>query len=548
MYLKLIKKPLFLSLLITIAIPNYLLTLEIDKLQILLNYKHLLFQINLFFLLTILFVFFKLFLIRDKLDIFFNFIIFWVFISGILIPVAGRFDPFLNTGFFFSNVVQLFLQFIIVIFILYTSVKKNKVKNLINRFMIVYTVLLIIFTSYVLINNKRINPNELNKITNFDKKNFLVLGFDGIAHNFKDFILTNEELKKELKDFIIYENYFISHPRTRYSLSAEFYDLTEISNEKQLQKKINTNKVSNFLKENTSLQTYGNYNTFNGNDERYFRGDILNNKNIYYSNYFFNQLFVPSLSRWLTPKIYNFFNSFKYTQSYKRFLTILNLKILNGFDENLETDYRASFYDYNNFVKTIKFKDTGKDETLVKFMHFEFTHWPIIFDEKCKNKSNDINWNKLNLVEQNNRLNECIGTLINKIIMKLKKEKVYDNSYIIIKGDHGKPNGYYTLNSKESTKLRESIYWGFGRYKTFAMLKKPNQHNENLEIISKNVLAGIDIRNLYCEKVLECKKKNYTHLFLPNTKDSFMKLDDYKKYKIINNDNVFDLMNIHNEN
>ena len=74
-------------------------------------------------------------------------------------------------------------------------------------------------------------------------------------------------------------------------------------------------------------------------------------------------------------KIYNF-NSFKYTQSYKRFLTILNLKILNGFDENLETDYRASFYDYNNFVKTIKFKDTGKDETLVKFMHFEFTHWP----------------------------------------------------------------------------------------------------------------------------------------------------------------------------
>ena len=69
--------------------------------------------------------------------------------------------------------------------------------------MIVYTVLLIIFTSYVLINNKRINPNELNKITNFDKKNFLVLGFDGIAHNFKDFILTNEELKKELKDFII---------------------------------------------------------------------------------------------------------------------------------------------------------------------------------------------------------------------------------------------------------------------------------------------------------------------------------------------------------
>ena len=110
-----------------------------------------------------------------------------------------------------------------------------------------------------------------------------------------------------------------------------------------------------------------------------------------------------------------------------------------------------------------------------------------------------------------------------------------------------KPNGYYTLNSKESTNL-EKAYIGALEDINFCMLKKPNQHNENLEIISKNVLAGIDIRNLYCEKVLECKKKNYTHLFLPNTKDSFIKLDDYKKYKIINNDNVFDLMNIHNEN
>ena len=43
MNLKLIKKPIFLSLLITIAIPNYLFVIGIDNLQILLNFKHLLF-------------------------------------------------------------------------------------------------------------------------------------------------------------------------------------------------------------------------------------------------------------------------------------------------------------------------------------------------------------------------------------------------------------------------------------------------------------------------------------------------------------------------
>ena len=87
-------------------------------------------------------------------------------------------------------------------------------------------------------------------------------------------------------------------------------------------------------------------------------------------------------------------------------------------------------------------------------MHFEFTHLAIMYGEKCKNKSNDINWQKLSHIEQNYRLNKCIGILLNSIIDKLIKEKVYDNSYIIFKGDHGKPNGYYLQDRKSLLDLK----------------------------------------------------------------------------------------------
>ena len=545
MKLKLLKKPIFLSLLITIAIPNYLFIIELDNLQILLNFKHLLFQINLFLSLSVLLILFKLMLAKDKLDLFFNFSIIWVFFSGVLIPVAGRFDPFLNQGFFLTNLLQLIFQVIIVTIILYVTIYNKKIKNLITNFLIAYTFLLIIFSSYILIDNKIVIDAKKNQITNFNTKNFIVIGFDGLHQNFKN-VVKYTELKDILKDFTIYENYTVSHPRTRYSLTSEFYDMTNINNENDIKKIINENKLNKILKNNVSLQTYGYYNKYNSNDEKYFRGDILENKNFFYSNYFVNQLFLPSLSRWLTPKIYTIFDNYKKRIIYQKFLTLMNLK--SSFDENLETDYKTSLEDYNNFVKNINLKDKNNDDILVKLLHFEFTHWPVLFDDKCKNKENDSNWNKLNPITQNDFMNKCISDLIKRIITKLKDENVYDNSYIIIKGDHGKPDGYYKKNTTEAIKIKDSNHWVFGRYKTLLMTKKINAQNDSLEINSENSNAGINLKNIYCEEVFECNNTDYSHIFLPESKDSFLKLKDFKKYKITNQDNIFVLMKTHNRN
>ena len=485
---------------------------------------------------------------KDKHDLFFNFLIIWVFFSGILIPVAGRFDPFLNKGFYISNLVQLILQVIIVIIILYVTINSKKIKKIISNFLITYTLILIICTSYVLIDNKSLIDTKKKQITSFNTKNFIVIGFDGLHHNFKNVVLNNSELKEILKDFTIYENYTVSHPRTRYSLTSEFYDMTNINNENDIRKIIKKNKINKILKKNTSLQTYGYYNKYNSNNEKYFRGNILRNKKFYNSNYFFNQLFLPSLSRWLTPKIYIIFDNYKKKNIYQKFLTLMNLNLESSLNENLETDYKVSLEDYNNFVKNIKLNKMSTDDILIKLLHFEFTHWPVLFDDKCKNRENDANWNKLDPIIQNGFMNKCVSNLIKRIIFKLKAENVYDNSYIIIKGDHGKPNGYYKKNTTEAIKLKNNFHWVFGRYRTFFMIKKKNTQNDSLKINSENVIAGIDLKNIYCEELLECNNTNYSHIFLPKSKDSFLKLKDFTKYKVTNQDNIFELMKTHNRN
>ena len=48
----------------------------------------------------------------------------------------------------------------------------------------------------------------------------------------------------------------------------------------------------------------------------------------------------------------------------------MNLNLKNSFDESLETNYKVSLEDYNNFVKNIKFNQKENDHTLVKLMHF----------------------------------------------------------------------------------------------------------------------------------------------------------------------------------
>ena len=119
--------------------------------------------------------------------------------------------------------------------------------------------------------------------------------------------------------------------------------------------------------------------------------------------------------------------------------------------------------------------------------------------------------------------------------------KTINNSFIVIKSDHGKPNGYYD-EFPLKLRINESRYWGLGRYKTFLMIKNTDKINSEIEIITKHVFLH-DLAKTYCSffyKETICDKKyignnldritkefkNYEYeIFIPNKKETFLKLE-----------------------
>ena len=53
------------------------------------------------------------------------------------------------------------------------------------------------------------------------------------------------------------------------------------------------------------------------------------------------------------------------------------------------------------------------------------------------------------------------------IIDTLKNNKIYDETFIIFKSDHGKPLSYYKENNINRKEINNNIRWSLGRYNSF---------------------------------------------------------------------------------
>ena len=164
---------------------------------------------------------------------------------------------------------------------------------------------------------------------------------------------------------------------------------------------------------------------------------------------------------------------------------------------------------------------------------------------------------------------KCISKKIIKFLNSIKKNKIYDNSMIIIKSDHGKPNyveliyktnfiqtfkktiyNKYYSTYPNNLKINDSFYWGYGRYKPFLIIKNANAFNQELKFSEKHVFIH-DLSATYCNFFYDkndCKKYNRNNLaqnensykdysydiMLPIKKYSFQNLSDFKIYEITN--------------
>ena len=156
----------------------------------------------------------------------------------------------------------------------------------------------------------------------------------------------------------------------------------------------------------------------------------------------------------------------------------------------------------------------------------------------------------------------CLSKKIKKFLNALKKEGIYNNSFVVIKSDHGKPNGHY-IEYPNSLTINNSRYWGFGRYKPFILIKDKNRIKNEIEISDKHVFLS-DLANTYCNYLKDknsCDqkfsgnnllldektfKKNKYEIYLPNKKDTFSKAEDFTKYEIFNDMSLLDSLKLNN--
>ena len=473
--------------------------------------------------------------------IFISFLFIWILLNGIFLPVVGEHDAFFNLKYSIRLRYILILKLIFVLILLFFYEKIKIKRKILNFFLIYLTLNFFYLIGLILIKQ---NPQTYNSnLNSFGKKNLIVLSLDGISGlKIHKEITLNNEFNEMLKDFKLYKNVTSAWPATVHSINTELHEKVINMTPSNLEKNILNDQ-------NINVAAYGVYGRFINNKKNVV--DRLNYKDYgraHNVNNFFQMYFIASLGRWGTPYIINLTKPVFYSSFYRYFVKLISLDFSNKnnlYDENTFTSYNIQSPEFD-----LIFNDTIFDKNLdqvIRMYHFSFSHWPVKINQNCK----EVKFLKEKKTIQEEIILKCLINKIEIFFDNLKDNSIYNNSLIIIKSDHAKPNGFYD-EYPNNLKINNTIYWGLGRYKPFILIKDINEKKNNIEISDKHVFLA-DLAITYCNFFYEDKfcnekynynnllmnensfKKNNYEIYIPQDEYSFIDMKDFKKY-IISND------------
>ena len=529
-----------------------------------------------FSILTIFFFYFLIKIFKNfniniykYIEIFIKFSLLWFFIIGIFFPVTGEHDAFLNLNASIKGKYIILSKFFLVI-ILFYFFEKYKASKFIFKFIIIYIIINLLLITSKIDFNFDTEKLEASKINKFGNKNLIVLSFDGISDvKMFDEIQNNHELKKNLKDFIFFKDVISGGPFTKPSINAEITGNLENFNNPEL-------NFDNILNDKSlDVSVYNTYFHLVSNKKNILQiGKYKNYSNNYKLNKFLTTYFLGSVGRWGTYLSIPIVKTVFYNKYYKKFSNIISFNKINQIDpfKKIDTPAKIDLFEFDLIFNEISFDKNL--ENVVRMYHFTFSHWPININENCEEvKSIE----KVNSNYQENIMIKCISQKIIKFLNLIKKNKIYNNSMIVIKSDHGKPNYVELIYNKSfidtlkikkynnyystypyNLKINDSFYWGYGRYKPFLMIKNSNTINEELRTSDKQVFIH-DLSATYCNFFYNknrCAKYNRNNLIenenlfksynydimLPTKKYSFQNLKHFEIDKIKNTKPLLDFL------
>lgn len=501
------------------------------------------------------------------------FILLWVFATGNFLPVSGISGQFLNLNLPIRLRFVILAKIIAIVLFFIFLIKKDK-NNFFFKFIHFFILISVIFL-FLNIQNESIKYNE-NKISNFGKKNLIVLSFDGISgHKIYKEIINDVKLNQNLKDFKLYKNALTGAPFTSPSINIE---INGEYKEKNFDNILNKKNIDTLV-----------YNTYGGGgvdgvisdrSRVVLKGQLQEYSNAFEVNNFFQSFVIGSVGRWATPVGIIMINPIFYTDIYKSFINLItsnNHNKPNPFNFITQSN-KVDLYEYDIISDNITYNDNLNN--VVRMYHFTFTHWPILINENCKEIQTFQN--TIDSFEYEEIMLKCVSKKIIQFLDNLRANNIYDNSMIIVKTDHAKPNCAETHHTKykiseffkarkcskhykdypDTAKINNHFYYGVGRYKTFILIKDQNQKKNEIEISDKQVFLH-DLSNTYCNfffKPEECNYSNRNNLVKDENQFNVNKYDIYitkpqfplsttvfsnlKKYEISSDVNFLDFLKL----
>lgn len=284
--------------------------------------------------------------------------------------------------------------------------------------------------------------------------NFIILLFDTLDGGaFSDVVVGNEEREAVFDDFTYYDNTVSAYPSTKYNLpyllSGMWYE-NQMASDEYFEKVLTESPFFDELeRRGYTIDLYApDFDGFNGRTKQRFENIGMYTKRL--SSY-------TDFARWQILLV-----GTKYApHDLKRFSYVNpgafeRLKVAEGGSEAFHLDNNMDFYQMV-MEQPMEYRE-GKN---FKFIHLWGAHSPYLYD------------GELNYIPEGGTFAQSIDscvTLADLYLKKLKEAGVYDNSVIIILGDHGQGEYYEENNLDQHPAL---LIKGVGEKHAFQIDGKP---------------------------------------------------------------------------
>jgi len=351
----------------------------------------------------------------------------------------------------------------------------------------------------------KIGPKELFEFS--EKRNILVVSFDGLAANIvENLVINDESFKTDFKDFTVFNNSLTHAPTTLISLIADVYgvqDYKAIGYDtatlkrnlylSDLQASTPASQVPDTLQYNYDLPGITSYTE-----------STSSSKTFDFFRYVFARI-ISSYTQIIWKK-----GRFEQFEGYVGINKVHALSSLHSeIGEAGLFEWVEGVNDYYNYDRFLASATAVEKDITVRYLHFYFTHVPIVFDEKCNFKGTDVSWFSGHQNQKGvEKLMFCGLQKFSAFITKMKDLAVYDNSLIIFKSDHGKTANYF--NKYPDNQYINGTKFGYNRYKSFFMIKDVNT-DQSSSILRKELVTTGDIAKTICMKIStqnDCQKFN----------------------------------------